>query len=231
MVISLVTKSPFSLSYKWRFKLSDENPEATTYFTKYEKQAIAALKELDVIGANQLTRIFFSGDKKKTRKMAQKGIIVQHCLQNELKEIPFYTLSPYLIRQIGGMEPWTLSIREVLSRMVFFQLYARMTELFPVTINRCTKRPFIGSLKRDDGTIFYVGVLRGNLEEWEYYLKWELSHERIILVAEQLSFLRPLEELLQDKMVRVTTDIDLKNAPIEQLFYEWTENQWKREGK
>ncbi|WP_126429979.1 hypothetical protein [Brevibacillus marinus] len=228
-MLAAAAVSPFSTSYKWRVQISGENPEPSLFLTEKEQKVLHALREVDVIGANQLTRIFFSGDKKKAKKMVYKGILIQHSLWNESKEIPFYSLSPCLIRQTGGMEPMSLSVREILSRLVFFQLYGRVKELFPVTIHRSNRRPFLGILVREDGTRFHVGILRGNLHEWEYFLKWSVSDERIILVVEQLPFLKPLESLLQGKMIRVTTDLDLKNTPIEQLFYKWDGDQWKRE--
>ncbi|CAI8950454.1 putative Tudor domain-containing protein [Brevibacillus sp. IT-7CA2] len=227
MVLDVV--SPFSISHKWRFEISNEEPEPFPYLTENEKRAVDCLKEIGVIGGNQLTRIFFAGDKKKTRKMLQKGIIVQHSLRAKAKDIPFYTLSPYLIDQVGGIHPSKLSVRGTLSRMVFFQLYARMKEIFPVTIKKPDKGPHVAILERDDGTPFHIGVVRGNVEKWEQFLKWEYANEKIILVAEQLSFIKPLEGYLQDKMIRVTTDIDLKDTPTDELFYQWDGVKWVKD--
>ncbi|MDT3417147.1 hypothetical protein QO009_003042 [Brevibacillus aydinogluensis] len=196
--------------------------------TENEMKVIKTVAEIGVIGANQLTRIFFRGNKKKTRKMIQKGFLIQHTLEQGTKSIPFFTLSSVLNKQFEGVQLEYLTVKAILRRMLFFQLYGRLIEQFPFTVERSEVEPFVGVLKRN-GLVFHVGVVRGDIEKWETFFKWHYDNERIILVTEKLTFLTPIQPYIKDKLIRVTTDENLKTAPTDDLFYEWDGTRWIKE--
>lgn len=63
------------------------------------------------------------------------------------------------------------------------------------------------------------------------YMKWNKnSDQRIIVVAEKLEYLSPLNPFLSDFKVRATTDEDLtREEGIDQMFYEWDTNRWVKD--
>ncbi|WP_139490063.1 hypothetical protein [Brevibacillus dissolubilis] len=220
--------SPFSLQHGWTVQWTYRVPNIVkAHMTLREEQVAKSLAKIGIIGGAQLSRLFFNKNKLQMKKMIHKGYVIPHVLRDQHKEIPIYTLSPVVLNSYGGVVWKRFTVEDVLQRMLFFQLYGKFTEKELVMIERAESEPYVGIIRRKNMR-FYIGVVRGNMEEWERALRWEYESKRILLIAETLEELAPVQEMIKHRMVRVTTDHDLK-MHFNEMFYQWMDGKWVRE--
>ncbi|WP_155982714.1 hypothetical protein [Paucisalibacillus sp. EB02] len=223
--------SPFSYNqHSWNLnwkRIASNEKYDRPYETQSEKEqrALEAIASVGVIGGLQLRRLF-NLDKQRIKRMEARHLIVRHEIKTKDKIIPIYTIgksgaNKIMPKFIGNY--WVeYDTEDVLNRMAFFQL---CTLFDGVKINP-SPSPFIASLKIN-GNDFYVYATRRNMNDLMMFLKWKPFSERIIIVTEELNYLRPLKPFINsDKMkVRAITDEAIKEGtPMFYRIYEDKEN-------
>lgn len=210
--------SPFSAAHKWKlywkgtYNDKAEKDMPTFLLSKSQKRAVYAISEIGVIGRLQLLRIFLNNDRKKLKGLLTTGSIKEHLLKKNNQEIPIYTIGTE--RKYNEME--------VVQRLLFFQLYEKMSGLFPGVRAEKTKFPYVGSFVINKSEI-KVLVLREN----NYTIRETIKrnpNEQFILICEQIFDLKPFNDLLSKCNVRVTTDQSIRGS--ENLFYLWLNGEW-----
>ncbi|MCF6094526.1 hypothetical protein L1765_11185 [Microaerobacter geothermalis] len=230
--------SPFSLCHDWSVKWTNIQPikqqNGILWSSQYDEKVLKALAYIGVIGGVQITRLFLNSDKKRLGKMVDTGKLVRHVIKRGNMEIPIYTPGingARILKQMGikyRVNSWlTYDVNSILKKLLFFQLYGKFSEQGEVSVLPAPA-PYTGIIERN-GSQYYIGIIRGNTQEFEQYFKWEKLTERIILVTESLRQLAPLNEYLKELKIRVTTDEDLK-FDFEHLFYKW-DGEWVKERK
>lgn len=196
-----------------------------------EQKALEAIASIGVIGSVQLRRLF-KLDKSRVKRMVGRKMLVRHELKRNGQVIPVYTIGKAGANKVMPVyiENYWLewNIEEVLKRLVFFQ-FCYLFENSNIKIMP-SPNPFIGSLKLNKN-IFHVYITRGKIDDLMMYLKWKNVSERIIIIAENLNQLKPLEIFLKEVhlKVRVTTDEQLKKESP--LFFKYIDNQWIEENR
>src|SRR5690625_1159580 len=221
--------SPFSLVHdwylKWQKRAVRQKPRYLSYSTK-QKHVIESIAAIGVIGGEQLFR-FYNVTRKERRKMTREGKLIRHVIKQNDKNIPIFTLGPTGadVLNLANYEPsyWVkYDIHDVLKRLLFFELFYK----FPKANIMPAPSPFIGGIKFRNN-LFYVYVVRGDIQDLLLHLKWQASNERLIIVTESLNHLQPLNVYAKDLKARVTTDDDLL-GDFNDMFYKWNQG-WKRE--
>lgn len=193
-----------------------------------EQKALQALGAVGIIGSSQLSRIFLNRDKNKLKRMVRQQKIIRHEIKKNNQLIPIYTLGPSgaVIEQVPEYEEnyWVkYQAEDVLKRLLFFQLY----EKFPTAKIMPAPLPFVGVISYQ-GNLFYVYVVRGDMQDLLINLKWHSFTERMIVVTESLNHLQPLNAFAPDLKIRITTDVDLP-GDLRTLFYRWEGTGWVKE--
>jgi len=222
-----VKVSPFSLTHDWSlgWKRIPSNYKPFQYYninSMKEKKALEALGSVGIIGGKQLSRLF-SLSNKEIKNMVHTDKIVEHALnRNHNTQIPIYSLG------INGAKAIKLSayksnywvelrLEDVLKSLLFFQLY----HYFPTLNVKPTPNPFVAAVKNNESLI-YVYVLKGDMGDLMRYLKWQKeSHHRLILVTESVSQLKEIELYTDNLKMRVVIEGDLMNREKsdEDIFY------------
>src|SRR5690606_39126517 len=106
---------------------------------------------------------------------------------------------------------------DVLKRMVFFKLYEAFLDYEPEIVP--SPDPFVGAMLIGQ-KLYHVFVARDDVYDLLLYMKWNRNPEqRIIVVAEKLEYLSPLNPFLADFKVRATTDEDLTDGKsLDEMF-------------
>lgn len=225
-----MASSPFSLSHNWNLKWQRHpcyrKPKWFGNSPKEEK-VIKAFTSVGVIGGAQLSRLF-NMDKGRKKKMAREGKIIRHEMHKDKQIIPIFTLGPtgaeMILLEDYEHGYWVeYNVPEVLKRLLFIELYGK----FPKAKILPAPSPFAGAIqfKRN---LFYVYVVRGDMQDLLMHLKWKPFAERMLIVTESLNHLQPLNVFAEDLKIRVTTDDDLK-GDFRDLFYCWDEGRWVKE--
>lgn len=234
--------SPFSIAYDWKIKWSvvmsaeESNQFALNQLMFYPNKRILnmihAIHAIGVIGGVQLSRMFLKGKKKQIKKLYSTRIIKKHELFKDKQVIPVYTLGKTSLEYLNE-EPNTwfqYDAYDVLARMLFFQLYEKFLNGMNhanISIEQAPS-PFVGRLVINS-IPFLILVVRNNESSILKYLEKVAPSERIICVCEHLSDLKHLNDQLNHLAVRVTTDLDIKYSPINEMFYAWRKNGWEKE--
>lgn len=228
-----MTTSPFSLSHDWALywkRVYNRGNPNVNGESPVEQKALQALGAVGAIGGSQLSRLFLKRDKNKLKRMIRQQKIIRHEIKKNRQSIPIYTLGPGGARManVPNYEEnyWvTYQTEDVLKRLLFFQLYDK----FPKAQIVPAPSPFVGAVSFK-GNLFYVYVVRGDMQDMLTYLKWRTFNERMLIVTESLSHLQPLNAFAPDLKVRVTTDQDLRGG-LENLFYRWADGYWLKENQ
>lgn len=238
--------SPFSLRNEWsvKWKKPGHYSENTLFWDVGEREmrAMQSIYEIGVIKRSQLIECFFGGKKnmKIYRKMVAGGRILEHELIQKKETVidgnPVKKDEITTICTIGPMgtkimdkpyeEVWNnYEIKDIMQRLIFFRLYGRFIKKERFSVEKAPS-PFVGSIRRENGPRFLVGVIRDNIGEWLYHLRWqENADERILMISENLRELTPINEYLKNLSVRVSTDADLR-FELDELFYIWRNDEW-----
>lgn len=199
------------MEHEWNLSWKRATPCAPL---ENEQGIVVDIASIGVIGGGQLSRIFGlrSDDKK---RLERKGSLIRHDFQKNHHTIPVYTAA-------GPTSYWLrYGVADVLQRMLFFNLY----QAFPQVEILSAPSPFTGML-RIRGKLFYVYVLRGKIDDLLRYVKYVRFTGRLLLVAESLAHLKPLDAWAPSLNARVTTDDDLKQGAG---FYHFSEGLWIKE--
>lgn len=226
-----MASSPFSLSHDWTLCWKRVYGRGNPYVngeSPREQKALQALGAVGVIGSSQLMRLFLNRDKNRRKRMVREKKLVRHEIRRNNQSIPIYTLGPNgaPIAKVSEYEDnyWvTYKVEDVLKRLLFFQLYAK----FPKARIVPAPSPFVGAISFKSN-LFYVYVIRGDMQDLLVHLKWHPFTERMIILTESLNHLQPLNAFAPDLKVRVTTDQDLR-GDLRNLFYFWDGNDWVKE--
>lgn len=227
-----MTLSSFSLSLNWKLEWEKHPRHGKQKLygnSQKEKNLLEALASIGIIGGAQLSRIF-NVDKPAKRKMAHEGKIIPHIIYKEKQPVPIFTLGPTGAAMIS-LESYInqywmeYNVPEVLKRLLYFELYRK----FPKAKILPALPPFVGTIRFHDH-LYYVYVVRGDINDLLMHLKWKASAERMFVVTESLNHLQPLHIYAEDLRVRVTTDDDLKGN-FNNLFYHWASGRWEKENK
>jgi hypothetical protein len=231
--------SPFSMQHEnilnWNFTSSKEIP-LKNGLLNVPPSIVSLVKDLaviGVIGSSQCKRLYVrSNSAARISKALDLGLLKKHELIRGKQIIPLYTLGPTGM-YLAGMDYeqnanyWKLfSIQDVLQRLVFFQMYGQMKDLSEMVVSEA-EDPFISGLKINDNS-FHILVLRGNESIVENYFKYETEiPDRIILIAEGINHILPVQSILTPfaDRIRLTTDDRLK-MPFEDMFYYFNHNAW-----
>lgn len=237
--------SPFSISLdaklNWETMTTKETMirNAVISCSEDTQALIRDLAIIGVIGSVQTARIYWNMDKEKrqAKKSVELRYLKKHQLIREKTSIPIYTLGATGFF-IAGLDPeseanqWKkLKKNDVLERLVFFQLYAQLKEQDKKIFVEAADGPFVGSINRN-GKTFSILVVRGNENNINSYFRHESEKlpERILIVAEELSHISPINDAIKPFLnrIRLTTDRDLKE-PFEKMFYQYRDNTWQKE--
>lgn len=222
--------SPFSVSHDWsilwkRVDAWTSQPKGLGESQK-EYRALQDLSSVGVIGGLQLKRLFLNHDKNRLKRMIRHQKIIRHVMMKDKQEIPVYTLGPAGAAMVGiDYTPnyWvTYRTEDILKRLLFFQLYGK----FPKAKILPAPDPFVGAIQFKSH-LFYIYVLREEIQDLMMFLKWKSFTERMLIVTESVHHLQPLNVFAPDIKARVTTDADLK-GDFNHLFYKWEES-WVKE--
>lgn len=232
----MATISPFSLSHSWsvhwnRLPSNFKERPILGEIAKNEEEALKAIASVGVITSTQLFNIF-KLNKNKQKRMVYRHRLVQHELSlNNKEQISIYTLgvNGAKIVNLPGYEVnyWVrYTINDTLKRLLFFSFYERFypVELLPAV------DPFTGGILVNNKPMF-VYVLRGDLNDFIMYLKWNKINERLIIITESLSFLEQLKPYLHNIKLRVIEDSSVfdKSKSIRESFYEFKNNDFVQE--
>lgn len=182
-----------------------------------------AIGTIGCIGGVQLKNLFGVHNKKKIKILCHGyNLLMRHELFQGDKPIPIYTLGTNAINAFHLPSNYWLGwqTEDVLKRMVFFKLYSVFRDFEPSIVP--SPDPFVGAMQIGE-KLYHVYVSRDDVYDLMLYLKWNKNPEqRIIIVAEKLEHLTPLESFVADFKIRATTDSDLINEEgIDNMFYEW----------
>lgn len=223
--------SPFSISHDWSvlWKRVDSRVSRpkTWRRSQRETRALQALASVGVIGGLQFKRLFLNRDKYRLKNMTRQQKVIQHTVTKGKQDIPIYTIGPAGAEMVGveyDANYWvTYRTEDILKRLLFFQLYGK----FPKAKVLPAAAPFVGTIQFKSH-LFYVYVLRGDMQDLLMHLKWHPFNERLLIVTESLNHLQPFNLYAPSLKVRVTTDDDLKGN-FQHLFYSWHEKEWVKE--
>lgn len=223
--------SLFSLSHDWslHWVRLPSNFKRLEYFngeSSKEERAINALASVGVIGGQQLFKLF-SLDRRRLRKMVNEQKIVRHEMKLGSRIIPIYTLGANGAVMTGIEDAYELNYwleyktEDVLKRVLFFELYHHFNFEDERNVLPAPK-PFLGSIEFN-GHLFYVYVVRGDINEFLMYLKWRESsfNKRMIVIAESLRHLESLKPSLEPFKIRLVLDQDLakETEELQNYFY------------
>ncbi|WP_028987590.1 hypothetical protein [Thermicanus aegyptius] len=226
------TISPFSLEgHTWDLKwtILRSNVKYRTYETlesEREIEMLRAISSLGLIGTRQLRRIFFPTQNKRLVQMKLKNMVkskklIRHEIirdGEEEKAIPVYTLGPAAAPAIGIQYDENYWLRykteDVLKKLVFFQFYSYFNQTHPSKVLPAPD-PYTGMVEANH--VYFVYVVRGDITDILFTLKHNPPGERLIIIAESLIHLKPLQMFLGGGIkVRVITDMDLRD-PVRNL--------------
>ena len=219
--------SPFSLSHGWKVEWNRERVKPREVILPPEiRPLMYAVASIGVIGGVQIKRLFGVEDRKTLKRLCQDHFLMRHELVGE-KNIPIYTLGTNTVNYFQLPPNYWLhwQAEDVLKCMVFFKLYEAFLDYEPEIVP--SPDPFVGAMQIGS-KLYHVFVARDDVYDLLLYMKWNRNPEqRIIVVAEKLEYLSPLNPFLSDFKVRATTDEDLtREDGIDQMFYEWDTNMW-----
>ncbi|GGK22877.1 hypothetical protein GCM10010965_14700 [Caldalkalibacillus thermarum] len=219
--------SPFSLSHGWKVKWNRERVRPREVKIPSELHPMLyAVASVGVIGGVQLKRLFDLNTQKLKQLCREYHFLMRHELSHE-KNIPIYTLGTNAIHTFQLPPNYWLhwQAEDVLKCMVFFKLYEVFLDYEPEIVPSLD--PFVGAMQIGE-KLYYVFVARDDVYDLLLYMKWNKNPEqRIIVVAEKLEYLSPLNPFLSDFRIRATTDEDLtEGTSLDEMFYEWTGDAW-----
>lgn len=232
--------SPFSIeTYKWEidYNVIPSTPRILrTEFSKQEVRALNAVKHLGIIGSAQFRNLFFPKNKAHIHHMLRQHKIIEHPIKrrdgNKMTTLQVYTLgykSLEYFHILDYMNYWLeYNSSEVLQRLAFFKLYQRFVSKEPVVYR--APPPFTGMFDIS-GDPIDVLVVKNNTQEIQN--EWRFikpnPNKRMIVLTENLNWLKPINEFLIPCKVRVALESDL-DVPIEQMFYHWDseKNMWSK---
>ncbi|WP_394237430.1 IS200/IS605 family accessory protein TnpB-related protein [Niallia oryzisoli] len=124
---------------------------------------------------------------------------MKHFIRKNGQDIPFYTLGPTSAEKIvsGFVSNYWVEYRieDVLNRFMFFRLFDLLKH--QKAIISIAPKPFTGALELN-GNLLYVYCTRGDTKDLQMLLKWKSFTDRMIIVTEQIQYLKPLDIFLQD---------------------------------
>lgn len=214
--------SPFSYSqYEWKITWK-RVPSNERYDRPFETQSVKEQKALEaiasvgVIGGAQLRQLF-NLDKIRVKRMVVRKQLVRHELKRGNQSIPIYTIGKSGANKIMPVyieNYWAeFNAEEVLKRLAFFQLcyWFENAKIMP------SPSPFTASLRMNNNE-FNVYVTRGKVEDLMMFLKWQPFTGRIIIIAETLNQLKPLEIFIKGLKIRVIIDKELTEQTFKFYF-------------
>lgn len=225
-------QSPFSLSRNWELFLRRIPSNMKPWDGPCtQKEALKAIATIGAIGGAQLSRLFVS-NKAKIKRLLYQGWIHKHEMKSGKQVIPVYTLGLTGCKMFGIEDHYWIGweVPDILKRVLFFELYKRFREqnLTPKILP--APEPMTGTLDVR-GKDYAVYVARDSVEELTLQLKWDggLGRKRILVVAENLNYLKPLAPFLGRMSVRAVTDRDLLEERFENMFHRWDGSGWARD--
>lgn len=241
--------SPFSIvDYQWQAKYQIIKSAELHYIprliycSKEEIVALKALRDIGVIGSSQFRSLFFDGNKEKVKKMIREKKILEHEFEQRRpqdgttgtdgsaaspkKTLHFYTLGLSAFGYFDNLEEvnywYGYTEADILQRLAFFKLFSNFRHSNPVIYKG--KQPFVGTI--DMFEPIDVLVIKNNTreiqQEWRY--KEPDPDRRMIILTENLNWLKPMNDLLAPCKARVALESDLGN-PIQDIFYVWNEEK------
>jgi hypothetical protein len=235
--------SPLSVTYDWKYdpcvlRTTDESSfkfaRESLSLQPHDKSALTTLRNIGIVGTTQFINLFYPGRVSKVKKLEEKGFLQKHRLMRNGAEMHVYTLgisSFHLFNLWGKLNYWAAyrSI-DVLRKMVFFKVCEKFLAEGN-TINVYTSKvPVTGTIEIK--LPLDVLVLKDNTadiqSEWRY--NPPDPTRRLIVVTENLNFLKPLQDILIKCKVRVILEQELydRNLTFDSLFYMWTGEEWSK---
>ncbi|WP_240377220.1 hypothetical protein [Bacillus piscicola] len=225
-----------SYTIKWNRILSTESSLIKGLDIQSEKElnALHAIEKIGVIGRAQLKAIFLGRDNQRVKKMERYRQIKRHELIRNNEIIPIYTLGATgieFLRCPSKKNEWfQLNEYMVLERLIFFQLYDKLKNIYSDLQITEVEPPFIGGIQaKGEKKHFNVLVVRENKEKIQKLLARSNPKKPIICVCEDLIYLESLNPYLKQNKIRVTTDKELRHKDFESMFYLWHQGGWVNE--
>ena len=199
-----------------------------------EEKILQAVAAIGLIGRAQLSRIFFPDINKryvqqKLKTMVRTYKLIRHEISKNNNSIPIYSLGPATAEALGieyDVNYWLkYETKDVLKRVVFFQLYSSLLNQFDVQIYPAPL-PYTGTLLMNN-KMYFVYVARGNVNDILNTFKWNEQKERVIIITESLNYIQPLNAFANEIRIRVVLDNDLKE-PFDKMFYKWENGDWEK---
>lgn len=240
------TFSPFALSIDteifWETMTSREHFSSNVVINASSSNVLSELCHdlaiVGLIGSKQIQRTYFKNDKRKLNVALEKGILKRHEIARDKGLIPVISLGPNGLMiaegELSRANYWKeYKKADVLKRLAFYQFYSSMKshheEISMMKADSAS--PFMAVLNIKDKE-FHVLVVKGNESVINHFFqnRQDLLPQRILIVVEELSHLKPIEKYLKalNDRVRLITEHDLKNK-FEEMFYCLHENEWQKE--
>ncbi|NHN34868.1 hypothetical protein [Paenibacillus agricola] len=231
--------SPFSTeNYKWetQYKVIESSEIASSLkvkFSKKELEVLKPLRDMRFIGSAQYRKIFLKGDKGMINQLIRDKKVLEHPIIQIGKAESggaarqtwyFYTLGLSSLKyfdMVDEVNYWMdYKTAEVLQRFAFFKLFSKFISNKPAIY--CSGQPFVGTIEMAEP--IDILVVKENTREiqQEWRFRKPNQQRRIIVLTENINWLKPIEELLVDFKVRVVLESEL-NSPLSELFYKWNE--------
>lgn len=227
--------SPFSLNNDWKIKWTVTKQECSILEAEEKDfEIVNIIMSIGLIGGAQLSRLLDKKNKRRTmqKKMSliKKDLLVSHDIFLNNKKLSVFTAGTNAAKIIGVFRKKNYWLRyeteDVLKKLVFYELAQAFAEIKPVIFP--APDPYTGALKLN-GEVFNIYITRGKVDDLLMHIKWEDKiHGKVIIVTDNLNYLKPLEGFIDKLNVRITTDQDLLHSPLSEMFYQWKDGQWSK---
>ncbi|WP_026701631.1 hypothetical protein [Salibacterium aidingense] len=221
---------------RWKRLLTTETPvpQGLQINSEKERRALEAIQAVGVIGKSQLFHQYLGRNKKKLKKMENFRLIKRHELVKNNDSIPVYTLGATGLKVLGVPEKgntwFQMTEWMVLERILFFQLFAKLKDVYEDLEICGTSAPFVGALYSNfHQKHFDILVVRQNEEQIRDQLTQFTSKHPILCICEDLIYLESMNDILKELKIRVTTDYDIKQCSFEEMFYLWYNASWQKQ--
>lgn len=232
--------SPLSAFHRWKIMweaiTSKEQPNLQGLHrlshNKNDQIMIESIEKIGIIGSAQISRLFLNNKKKRLKELYRTKVLKKHTLHKDKAKIEVCTLGITAIEFLKKQPNYWYLYNEmdILQRIIFFQLYSKFKEDLkgiPIQIESAPY-PYVGKLIINNSPILIL-VVRQNEEIIKEHLEKVTPSQRIICVCEHMIYLQTLNDHLKKLAVRVTTDRDIKENHIKNMFYRWDQTDWIKE--